>query len=548
MLSAGHNINLLRVYTTVSGYSIVSTVRQINTRKCQPQRRQYSGTSVEPAKPQKTEDEDHNVPNSSSKAASGDTSGSSSEDAMTQRLEQLTEDALQYGRRTSQIAINEAGFDEELRKRLEEKIASASIRADFPSAFAQSEMPSSAGKGTKDVAAGRPWTGTEAIEDTALRMLTDAHKPLPKRPLSGSPKGVALPTVPVTRKPSSGTRLANARDRSTVYSSMKETGMSKEERDQLLKEMKARFTPAANNLPATIAGLASLANERIEDAIARGQFKNLPRGKALEVDHNANSPFIDTTEYLMNKIIKKQDIVPPWIEKQQELAAAARRFRTRLRVDWRRHAARVIASLGGSLDDQVRRAEQYAIAERSAYASKISINTSDKLGDRMSGISASGQLITNTRHTTPTAYPEEGKDQTAQTTEPSEREEKKQESDLPPFRDPNWESAERNFHKLSVESLNSLTRTYNLIAPQLAQKPYFNLDRELKACYADVAPSLAEEILQRAQSPKAKYATGRRMSGPKLFQTADRPATRVHDEDSSKGYGVREFWRDLWSK
>ena len=65
----------------------------------------------------------------------------------------------------------------------------------------------------------------------------------------------------------------------------------------------------------------------------------------------------------MNKIIQKQDIVPPWIEKQQELVKAANVFRSRLRADWKRHAARVIASKGGSLESQVRRAEVYAAAE-----------------------------------------------------------------------------------------------------------------------------------------------------------------------------------------
>jgi hypothetical protein len=312
--------------------------------------------------------------------------------------------------------------------------------------------------------------------------------------------------------------------------------MTKEEREQLLKEMKARFTPAANNLPATIAGLASLANERIEDAIARGQFKNIPRGKNLEVDYNANSPFIDTTEYFMNKMIKKQDIVPPWIEKQQEIAQAAHRFRTRLRSDWRRHAARLIASKGGSLDAQVRRAEQYAMAERSTYAPRKFIDSSDNHNDSVSGISASGQLIANAQQRT-------------YATEPKEVGENTPEIDLPPFRDPDWENTERKFHNLSIESLNSLTRSYNLIAPQLALKPYFNLERELKTCYADVAPTIGEEILQRAQSPKAKYATGGIMSGPRIFQTVDRPASRVHDEDlSRKGYGLREFWKDLWRK
>ncbi|KAI9738880.1 MAG: hypothetical protein M1818_005193 [Claussenomyces sp. TS43310] len=50
-----------------------------------------------------------------------------------------------------------------------------------------------------------------------------------------------------------------------------------------------------------------------------------------------------------------------------------------------------------------------------------------------------------------------------------------------PFRDPAWEAAEQSYLALAVKNLNSLTRSYNLVAPELAQKPYFNLKCELKA-------------------------------------------------------------------
>src|SRR5690606_31945808 len=65
----------------------------------------------------------------------------------------------------------------------------------------------------------------------------------------------------------------------------------------------------------------------------------------------------------MNKIIKRQDLVPPWIDKQQEVVKAVSVFRTRIRNDWRRHVARTIAERGGPLDSQIRMAEAYALAE-----------------------------------------------------------------------------------------------------------------------------------------------------------------------------------------
>ena len=262
--------------------------------------------------------------------------------AMSRRLSRMSEENVETGGRSAARAIEEAGFNEDLKKQLEEKIKAADFKNKNAAAFAQVNMPSSADRRTKDIAAAKPWSGTETTEDATLRMLSDAHKPMrvaPKTPIVRGPARVPtkVDTGRPKNQPGTGTRLANARDKTSMYSFMQDSGLSEEEREKFRQGMKARFQPGARATPATIQGLASLANERIENAISRGQFKNLPRGKKIERDHNASSPFINTTEYLMNKIIQKQDIVPPWIEKQQELVTTASRFRSRLRADWRRY-------------------------------------------------------------------------------------------------------------------------------------------------------------------------------------------------------------------
>jgi hypothetical protein len=365
------------------------------------------------------------------------------EGAMVRRLSQMTESALETGGKSARRAVDETPFDEKLRRRLQDRIASA-IRSD----------PSEA-----------PPAGERGIADARLgQRMPESHK---------RPSPVRMPT---STRP---TRIESAIDQSTAYAALKKSGMTAEEKDQFLKDQRARFQPGARDIPATLSGLASLANERIEEAIARGQFKNLPRGKPLAVDHNSSSPFIDTTEYLMNKMIKKQDIVPPWIEKQKEVSTAARRFRSRLRSDWKRHAARVIASYGGSPSQQIRRAEEFAAAEPKPGSDPIS---------------PSGQSI-----------------------------------DTGVFRDAAWETAEHNFHELSIKSLNSLTRSYNLMAPWTAQRPYFSLQRELKACYADVAPLIPAEIHQHAMAPKQK-SLAERMPGPARLP----------------GFSWRDVWKDMF--
>ncbi|KAB8336815.1 hypothetical protein FH972_021124 [Carpinus fangiana] len=252
----------------------------------------------------------------------------------------MSEEMLESSPRAAQKSIEAAGFDEDLKNRLLERIASADFKSQNAGAMSTLNMPSAAGKGTRDQAAARAWDGNETLEDAALRMLDDAHKRIRTVPKIPSP--VRTPKRvdagrPGPGAPGTGTRLANARDRTSKYAFMKDESLSAEERENMRRQLKERFTPSARGaVPATLQGLASLAEQRIDDAIARGQFKNLPRGRPIERDHNMSSPFLDTTEYFMNKIIQKQQIVPPWIEKQQELVTEAARFRGRLRNDWLR--------------------------------------------------------------------------------------------------------------------------------------------------------------------------------------------------------------------
>ncbi len=470
------------------------------------------------------------------------------------------------------------------------------------------------------MATAEPWTGTESLHDSALRMLDDSHKKL--RSPSSSPSIPQRKIVNLRPDPkrivSAADRLANARDKTSIYAISQQGDMSKQERERWRKELKERFTPGARPMPTSIQGLTSLANERIEDAIARGQFKNIPRGKGANVerDYNASSPFLDTTEYFMNKIIQKQEIVPPWIEKQQELVKSLAVFRNRLRNDWRRHAARTISSAGGSVQDQVRRARAYALAEE-----KVNPGSRTTAGggnvERFSSISSDGTLMTVTvEERIAAGLPEEapsGNDGAASvstqqnhaaevveikvTEEPAEKNgvsnaaddvaatqpgqppsheettaqepplssspgaagkpDPKSDVVLPapyPFRDPDWEKAELAYHTLAVQELNALTRSYNLMAPKIAQKPYLTLARELRRCFADVAPTLPDTILERSRKPTVKVSVLPHREGGVLERFGQGVGAeryrghegRIRDEIAGKGYGFREFWRDLF--
>ncbi|KAJ2990728.1 hypothetical protein NUW58_g2805 [Xylaria curta] len=499
----------------------------------------YATKSSDP--PPTAPDEKRNSINNNLYSASAPEPG-----AMTRRLQDATEEVLLTGGRAGRRAVEDAGFSEELKERLLAKVKDAQFRSENAAAFAEVGTPTSAGEGTRITAASRPWAGQEPTEDAVLRMLSDAHKPL-KPELRGHSKTSNLQPVDIRLrqqpKLNPGLRAANARDKASAYASMErkgsEAGLSEKERAALREEFRERFQPGARAMPNTLTGLTSLANERIEDAIARGQFKNIPRGKGVERDTRSDNPFIDTTEYIMNKMIKRQDIVPPWIEKQQELAKAARVFRARLRNDWKRHAARAIASKGGSLEAQMERARLAAKAEelynpRKGNVDRMAIPTNptddvvmDKVRQQTSMSSPSTQELLGAENNPPETETHL----------------------LQPFRDPDWLKIEQSYMELSISNLNTLTRSYNLMAPELAKKPYFSLQRELDNCYSDVAPLLADTIKERSIRPRK----------PRVSAIGDRPksildrfgneGTRAKIYDSkAPHYGFREMWRDLFTR
>ncbi|OAL25814.1 hypothetical protein AYO20_10369 [Fonsecaea nubica] len=544
--------------------------------------------------------------------------GEEHQGAMSRRLAEMAEETMDTGSKSDRKLMHEAGFSEELKKQLEERIAQTSGAAQNQQAASQINMPNAAGKGTRDIAGAEPWQGTENVHDSVLRMLDDSHKKLrsPPRTTSLAPKVNLRPTP--KKNISAADRLASARDKTSIYAISQQSDMTEQEREKWRKELKDRFSPGARPMPTSITGLTSLANERIEDAIARGQFKNISRGKGINVerDYNANSPFLDTTEYFMNKIIQKQEIVPPWIEKQQELVKAVATFRSRLRSDWRRHAARSISSRGGTVDDQVRRAKGYALAEErvnprparrveniSSIASDGSLTTvsvEERLAAGVPFEAAEGEqveirvteqpaedapiagssidsppsaaaaaaeaavdtdtisTVSETQASTPSPSPSPLPPSSPSPSSSMSPSPSSPDQVLPmphPFRDPTWEQAELAYHTLAVANLNALTRSYNLMAPKIAQKPYYTLERELRRCFADVAPQLADAIRERSTRPPSKVTrVVARSRGTTTGGVLDRLGAdewtghegSIRDESDDKSYGFKQFWRDLF--
>lgn len=229
------------------------------------------------------------------------------------------------------------------------------------------KIPAYASAATRDIAQGTPWTGVEPTLDAANRMLQDAHKPL-KGTKSGA--GAVLAPTSFAPKASVSQRLATARDKSLDYeikhkASVKDATTSEQEKEgPTFRELYADRFAGFSAMGSDFTAIGSLATQRIEDAIARGEFKDLPgRGQKPKEDMHLSSPYIDHTEYYLNNMIKRQGAAPIWIDRQGGLTTRLADFRASLDRSWVSHVVHRIDDTGGTLAQKQARARQVAAAK-----------------------------------------------------------------------------------------------------------------------------------------------------------------------------------------
>ncbi|KAI9262364.1 hypothetical protein BDA99DRAFT_438890 [Phascolomyces articulosus] len=122
-------------------------------------------------------------------------------------------------------------------------------------------------------------------------------------------------------------RIMSARDAALDYSLEKKYPSSSSQKKKGIVEEDNEWMER----PKSIAEMGLLAEERIREARAKGHFDYLPgRGKPIPTDINENNPFVDRTEYFLNRIVQRQGAAPPWIMMQQEVDTETTKFRTDL--------------------------------------------------------------------------------------------------------------------------------------------------------------------------------------------------------------------------
>ncbi|KAG5365647.1 hypothetical protein CJU89_0038 [Yarrowia sp. B02] len=215
----------------------------------------------------------------------------------------------------------------------------------YPRHIAYSKMPSYASKQDRLIAETVPWTGEEGFEQGVLRMLEDAHKPLRTQGGQGVPLPKRAPKVSVSD------RLSGARDKSLDYTMDKVTG-TKPQPDEEMSATRRRALDSMGTLngPVILSGIQSIADQRIEDARKRGQFDGIKRGVPLDLKHSSN-PMIDDTEYFLNSMLKRQNILPPWIERQTKLGVKTDRLISDMRISYIRHVVHSLVRKSKRLED-----------------------------------------------------------------------------------------------------------------------------------------------------------------------------------------------------
>ncbi|CAD1813505.1 hypothetical protein FOB58_005335 [Candida parapsilosis] len=183
-------------------------------------------------------------------------------------------------------------------------------------------------KHARDIYNAKPWSGEETNYDANLRMILDSK---PK------PINDPMATFQLKRKVSAGDKLAMARDGSLDYKINRNP--EDKEKAKFREIYKERLLGPSMLLAnaSSVDFVNSLAGNRINAAIDQqtGRFNspemNNVRGKPLTSEHLKNCT---DSNYFMNQILNKQEVLPPWIENQQNLNKSIEQFKADLDQLW----------------------------------------------------------------------------------------------------------------------------------------------------------------------------------------------------------------------
>lgn len=107
------------------------------------------------------------------------------------------------------------------------------------------------------------------------------------------------------------------------------------EEHRLPEEAQQQNTPAQREQER-----ADLIEQRIQEAIANGEFDNL-RGKGKPLAFTTN-PYLDPSQELAFNLLQNNGVAPEWIERDKEIRREIETARQHLRQSWQEYQAHTI--------------------------------------------------------------------------------------------------------------------------------------------------------------------------------------------------------------
>lgn len=260
-----------------------------------------------------------------------------------EQLEQLKEDAYLSNTHSKEMDLPDSlrglqGEDPDKYKELREKLER--VAKEFPRENQQTmsvaNLPSYTDRTSKKLAASKPWTGEESPEEIAKRLAKDKNE-----------KPNKIIKVKLSRPLGKQERLHKAKENVLDYRLAKHSKEDAPKKDDGWREMyqERLLGPTclvSDTLVGVDNGIKALADQKIMEAQRRGDFDNIKRGKPLDDSFTSQNAYIDRTEYHLNRIMKRQDAIPPWIEKQGSVDVELQQFRHDLDYMWTLRAVRLV--------------------------------------------------------------------------------------------------------------------------------------------------------------------------------------------------------------
>lgn len=193
-------------------------------------------------------------------------------------------------------------------------------------------------KHSEEIATSKPWTGDEHPIDTSLRMLVDSVGNSMKK--GDVPSNVGFRSrvrkgingksdVASVRSKITRDRLETTQDKVVRYQQDKQ--IEEKEASEFRALYAERFTPIGS-----FEKLRSIADARIEESMRNGGFDLVKPLHGSKNNASMQNPHIDRTEHHLNNMLVRQNIVPPWIEKQGSVNKDIEKLREELKTKFER--------------------------------------------------------------------------------------------------------------------------------------------------------------------------------------------------------------------